>query len=239
MLRSCYAIVLQVILAVSRISRAMEFTMFTYLEPLAGDSRSESENRELLAYWDTTWREAGWETQVLNASHVPREARHYIESLPLLEKSKSLLRKWFAWCHHGAGWLAANDLFALPQFSPREPFPTFTLFDKVSPVLVSSAIEGCEHMTGKLLEHAKNATIDGTTVFWTDTLAFLDLLDHVSLERRVIKKLEYDCGHRSVRNRWAIQVPPVEVLFPTDVVAAAQAWMDHWTSECTSSSSTR
>jgi hypothetical protein len=158
-------------------------------------------SQELLKYWEQSWQAVGWETAVLNTTHIQATIllQQYV-SLPSLQKWIAMATRGGHYCH----W----DVFPLPHYKKQDnptadayfqfsykfsnkanaTIPVQSLSDTlvvhevIAPTCMSGSQKAWQDMTNALYKHAQNET-----GFWTDALALLDLRDRVSFQRGVLQ----------------------------------------------------
>ncbi|GAX11073.1 hypothetical protein FisN_2Lh596 [Fistulifera solaris] len=170
-------------------------TIHTYFD------ENDEYSHELLKYWEQSWQAVGWETAVLNKSHIQVTAlmQQYV-SLPSLQKWIAMATRGGHYCHWDVFPLTRHKKQDDPTADAYCPFPyksdskanasvpvqslptTLVVHEVIAPTCMSGTQNAWEEMTSALYEHAQNGT-----GFWTDALALVDLRDQVSFQRGVLQ----------------------------------------------------
>lgn len=189
-----------------RIQAQAQRILHTYYDANKEENEdNHNSNLLLLQYWQKSWQAAGWETVILNASHIKNDSAVVMPYAPSVQHQgqHSSLHKWMAMATRG-GYYCHWDVFPLtnrrhdPDQSQNAFYPfnihstsnssllllpdTLVVYEVIAPTCMSGSRQAWQQMTHALYEHARNETH-----FWTDALALVDLRERVSFQRGVLQ----------------------------------------------------
>jgi hypothetical protein len=243
--------------------------MNVFFEPIAPEHRftamTDEDNSAALQFWKRAWDEAGWEPRVLTLQDAKQHPLYEsfeqeLDSLNVDEFGKLSLLRWLAMAANGGGWLVDYDAFPLRDFRFERIYMLnkgqLTIYEAVSPVLVSGSADAWLDTAKFLLEDAKRSSHPnpGKLTFWTDTIGLLSAWRHpncvLNVEKQILdgrkaiqEKLltQDDCENKPFRGKrvvhfgyWAILEAPIspELRLPPHRLTIAQDWLPNWIAIC-------